>query len=182
MRAGLLISVLALVFAAVASASSSDTTGVYVNVNSGPAVSVASSSSPSFALTLNGVDQTASYTLALVVTDATASGHGWNLTITSTTFANGSKAFSTTASTMTGVTTGCASGSTCLLPTSSVANTNLAVPAGSTAPGAVKFLNATNSTGRGTIDVNATVHVAVPANVLAGSYTSTLTVSAVSGP
>jgi hypothetical protein len=46
----------------------------------------------------------------------------------------------------------------------------------------VKFFNATSSTGRGTIDVNATIQVAVPANVLAGAYTSTITVAAVSGP
>jgi hypothetical protein len=182
MRSTLIICLLALVFAAAASAAPSDTTGVTVDVNSGPAVSVAGSSSPSFGLTLNGVDQTTSYTLPLVVTDATGSGNGWNLTITSTTFANGSQTFPSAASTITGVTSGCASGSTCTLPTDSVADTNLAVPSGSSAPSAVKFYNATSSTGRGTIDVNATVQVAVPANVLAGNYTSTLTVASVSGP
>ena len=182
MRSTLLTGLLALVLAAAASAATSDTTGVTVDVNSGPAVSVTGSSSPTFALTLNGVDQTTSYTLPLVVTDATGSGNGWNLTITSTTFVSGSNTFPTTASTITGVTSGCASGSTCLLPTNSVSDSNLAVPAGTTAPSAVKFYNATSSTGRGTIDVNATVQVAVPANVLAGSYASTLTVASVSGP
>jgi hypothetical protein len=179
MRSTLITCVLALVFAAAASAS---TTGVTVDVNSGPAVSVTGSSSPSFALTLNGVDQTTSYTLPLVVTDATGSGNGWNLTITSTTFASGSSTFPSAASTITGVTSGCASGSTCLLPTNSVSDSNLAMPAGTTAPSAVKFYNATSSTGRGTVNVNATVQVAVPANVLAGAYSSTLTVAAVSGP
>ena len=181
-RALLVSALAALVLAAAAAAATSDTTSATVTVAAGPAVSVAGAGSPTFALTLNGVDQTTSYTLPLVVTDATGSGNGWNLTITSTTFVNGSATFPVTASTITGVTSGCASGSTCLLPSNSVSNSNLAVPAGSTAPSAVKFFNATSSTGRGTINVNASVQVAVPANVLAGSYTSTLTVAAVAGP
>lgn len=183
MRLALIFIAAALALASAASAAPSDTTGVTATIGAGPAVAVAASGSPGFALTLNGVDQTTTYTLPLVVTDATGSGAGWNLTITSTTFANGGgHTFPETASTITGATAGCATNSTCTLPTNQVANSNLALPAGSTAPSAVKFYNAAAATGRGTINVNTTVQVAVPANVLAGTYTSTVTVAAVSGP
>jgi hypothetical protein len=183
MRLILIPVIAALVLASVASAATSDTTVVTATVSAGPAVSAADGGSPTFALTLNGADQTTTYTLPVIVTDATGSGSGWNLTITSTTLTtSGGATFPTSASTITGVTAGCAANSTCTLPTNQVSNSNLAVPAGSTAPGAVKFYDATASTGRGTVNVNATVQVAVPANVLAGSYTSTITVAAVSGP
>jgi hypothetical protein len=183
MRLTLIIAIAALVLASAASAATSATTVVTATINAGPAVSVSAASAPGFALTLNGSDQTATYTLPLVVTDPTGSGSGWNLTITSTTFADtGGHTFPSAASTITGATSGCATGSTCTLPTNNVANSNLPLPAGATAPSAVKFFNATASTGRGTINVNTTVQVAVPANVRAGSYTSTVTISAVSGP
>src|ERR1700757_1045366 len=113
MRLALIPVLASLALASSALAATSDTTGVTATVSAGSAVSVSSSGPPSFALTLNGSDQTASYTLPLVVTDATGSGNGWNLTITSTTFANGSATFPATASTLTGVASGCASGSPC---------------------------------------------------------------------
>lgn len=182
MRLALIPIAAALVLASVATAATSDTTGVTATINAGPAVNVAAAASPSFALTLNGSDQITTYTLPLVVTDATGSGAGWNLTITSTTFANADRTFPAAASTITGATAECAASSTCTLPTNQVANSNLALPAAATAPSAVAFFDATSATGRGTIDVNTTVQVAVPANVLAGTYTSTVTVAAVSGP
>ncbi|HMC67857.1 MAG TPA: hypothetical protein VKJ07_01775, partial [Mycobacteriales bacterium] len=64
----------------------------------------------------------------------------------------------------------------------SVGNSNLALPAAATAPAAVKFFNAANATGLGTINVAAAVSVTVPANVFAGTYSSTVTVAAVAGP
>ena len=183
MRLALITLAALLLLAPAALAATTDTTSVTATVSAGGAVSETDSgATPSFALTLNGSDQTASYTLPLVVTDATGSGNGWNLTITSTTFSTGSATFPASASTITGVTAACATNSTCTLPTNNVSNSNLAVPAGSTAPSAVKFYNAAASTGRGTVNVNATVQVAVPANVLAGSYSSTVTIAAVSGP
>jgi hypothetical protein len=154
-------------------------------VTAGTTLSVAANGTPSFNLTLNGVDQTASYTLPASVVDArgrTTSG-GWNLTITSTQFKDASNhTFPTTASTITGVTPTCGTNSTCTLPTNNVANTNLALPAGVTAPAAVKYVNAANLTGMGTTNLDAAVDVAVPANVFAGTYSSTVTVAIVSGP
>jgi len=172
----------ALVGAAVARAA---TLTVNATVTAGTTLSVAANGTPSFSLTLNGNDQTATYTLPVQVVDARGlfSGGGWNLTVTSTQFSDGSgHTFPASASTITNVTSGCASTSTCTLPTNSVSNSNLALPAGSGPPTAVKFFNAANATGLGRINVNATVSVAVPANVFAGSYSSTVTVAIAAGP
>jgi hypothetical protein len=48
----------------------------------------------------------------------------------------------------------------------------------------VKYFNASSAAGagRGTINVNATVSVAIPANVFAGTFKSTVTVAISSGP
>jgi len=63
-----------------------------------------------------------------------------------------------------------------------VSNSNLALPAGASPPTAVKWFNAANATGLGTVNINATVSVAVPANVFAATYSSTVTLAAVAGP
>lgn len=155
-----------------------------LTVVAGTTLSVANGAPPSFGVTLNGANQSANYVLPVIVVDARGSTAGWNLTVTSTTFTNGAggagRTFGAAASTITGVTPTCGTNSTCLLPTNSVANTNLGLPGASGTP--VKYFNATASTGRGTINVNATVAVAVPANVFAGSFTSTVTVAISSGP
>src|SRR5207253_2117558 len=107
--------------------------------------------SPSVAVTLNGTDQTPTYTLPITVTDTRGTGAGWNLTITSTTFSTGGGSphtLATTASSITGVTATCAGG-TCTNPTNSITYP-LTVPAGSTAPAAVKAYNAAVNTGLGT--------------------------------
>ena len=176
--------VMAAALLAVAAARAATIT-VNATVTGGATLSVAGVGSPTFALTLNGADQTTTYTLPVIVIDARglAAGGGWNLTVTSTQFKDASShTFPTTASTITAVATACGTSSTCTLPTNSVPNTNLAVPAATVAPAAVKYLNAANATGLGTTNVNATVSVAVPANVFAGTYTSTVTVSIVAGP
>jgi hypothetical protein len=171
--------------AALAVSASAATVTVTGTVTAGSTLSAAANGTPSFGLTLNGADQTATYALPVSVIDARglAAGGGWNLTVTSTQFNAGSgHTFPTNASTITAVTTACGANSTCTLPTNNVANTSLALPAGSTAPAAVKFVNAANATGMGTTNVSATVAVAVPANVFAGTYSSTVTVSIVAGP
>ena len=160
------------------------TVAVSTTVNAGSTLSVAGNGTPSFNLTLNGDDQTTSYSLPVEVVDARglASGGGWNLTLTSTQFSDGAgHTFPTTASTVTTAAAACAATSTCLAPTNGVAP-NIGVPSGSAAPPAVKFFNAASPTGRGRVDVTATVSVAVPANVIAGTYSSTVTVSIVAGP
>jgi hypothetical protein len=171
--------------ATLATASVAAAITVQGTVTAGVTLTATGVGSPTFNLTLNGADQTTSYSLPVSVVDARglATGGGWNLTITSTTFNDGAgHTFPTTASTITGVSTACGAGSTCLAPTNAVANTNLAVPAATVAPAAVKYENAANATGLGTNTVTATVQVAVPANVFAGTYSSTVTVAIVAGP
>jgi hypothetical protein len=143
-------------------------------------LSLSSSAAPSVSYTLNGSDQTQNYTLPMTVVDATGSGAGWNTTITSTTFTAGAKTLSTSASTVTGVNSVCATG-TCTNPTNSVTY-NLGVPAAAVAPTAVKLFNSAVNTGMGSFTLTPTVQVAVPANAYAGTYTSTVTLAAVSGP
>jgi WxL domain surface cell wall-binding len=170
---------------AVAAAGNAASVTVNATVTAGSTLSVTGTGSPSFGLTLTGDDQTSSYTLPVQVVDARGllSGGGWNLTITSTQFSDGAgHTFPTAASTITSLSSACHSGSTCTLPSNSVGNSNLALPAGSGPPAAVKFLNAANATGLGRIDVNATVSVGVPANTIAATYTSTITVAVVAGP
>jgi WxL domain surface cell wall-binding len=181
------VAALAASIAFLACAGAAGAASIVVNgtVTAGTTLSANGTGSPSFSLTLNGDDQTATYTLPVQVVDARGlqTGGGWNLTVTSTRFTDASgRMFPAGASTITGLTTGCATGSTCTLPTNSVANTNLALPAGSGPPAPLKYLNAANATGLGRIDTNATVSVSVPANVFAGTYTSTVTVAVAAGP
>jgi hypothetical protein len=139
------------------------------------------SATPSFGVTLDGTDQTPTYTVPTTVTDATGSGTGWNLTITSTQFTTGSATLAANASSITAVSNSCVGGSTCTAPTNAITYP-LTVPAAATPPAAVKYFNAAATTGRGKFTNTPTVSVSVPANTLAGSYSSTLTLAAVSGP
>jgi WxL domain surface cell wall-binding len=152
-------------------------------VTGGAALSVAANGTPSFALTLNGTDQVATYTLPVEAIDPRGSGAGWNMTVTSTQFKDASgHTFPTTASSIIAAASVCGPSSTCTTPTNSISYTAFALPAAAIAPAAVKFFNSALNTGLGKVDVNATVSVAVPANVFAGTYNSTVTVAIVSGP
>jgi hypothetical protein len=165
-----------------AAAARAATVTVNATVTAGATLSVSSLNSPSFSLTLNGDDQTGTYQSQLQVIDARglAAGGGWNLTIGSTQFSDGAgHTLPSTADTISTVTSACHSGSTCTLPTNSVSNTNLAIPL---SPSTSKFLNAATATGLGRIDVNVNANVAVPANTIAATYSSTLTIAVATGP
>ncbi len=170
--------------AALVTAAGATAANVTVNatVTAGSTLSVSSLNTPSFALTLNGDDQTGTYQAQLQVVDARglATGGGWNLTIGATQFSDGAgHSLPSTADTIASVTAACHSGSTCALPTNGVSNTNLAVPL---SPSTSKFLNAATGTGLGRVDVDANVNVNVPASTVAASYSSTLTVAVAAGP
>jgi hypothetical protein len=187
MRNWALIAVLSTALAVLAASAQAATVAVNAAVAAGAALSIAGNGTPSFSLTLNGLDQVATYTLPVSVIDprGLATGGGWNLTVTSTQFNDGAgHTFPTTASTITAISpaTTCGANSTCTPPTDTVPISNLALPSAATAPAAVKWFNAASATGLGTSYVNAAVSVAVPANVFAGSYTSTVTVAVVAGP
>ncbi|MBA2283929.1 MAG: WxL domain-containing protein [Ktedonobacteraceae bacterium] len=135
--------------------------------------------------TLAGVDQAVTYTIPITLTDLRGTGAGWNLTITSTQFTTGGGTphlLDTSASHITGVTSAHVGTDGYTDPTNSITYAPLLVPAGTTAPTAVKFFNAALTTGLGTFTVTPTVSIALPANTFAGSYTSTVTLAVVSGP
>jgi len=135
--------------------------------------------------TLAGVDQAVTYTIPITLTDLTGTGAGWNLTITSTQFTTGGGTpltLATSASHITGVTSAHVGTDSYTDPTNSITYAPLLVPAGATAPTAVKLFNAALNTGLGTFTVTPTVSIALPANTYAGSYTSTVTLAVVSGP
>ena len=131
---------------------------------------------PTTGLTLNGIDQTVPYTLAFTVNNATSGN--WHVTITSTRFATGSHTLSQNASSVTGVTVVSAcSGSTCpvnaiVYPVNLVAGT----------PATFYDNTSGGSHGVGIFNLQATIQVAVPANIYAGTYNSTITIAFASGP
>lgn len=141
---------------------------------------------PAVSVTLNGTDQAPTSTMDISVADSRGTGAGWNLTITSTQFSTGGaspRTLSTAVASITAVAaaTTCVPSSTCVAPTNSVTYP-VPVPAGPVAPAAVKFYNAALNTGLGTFTISPTIRLAIPANAYAGSYTSTITVSIVTGP
>ena len=149
-----------------ATATVSGTAGVSLNLPSNPAISDL----------LDGTDQTVSYAPVLGVVDARGSGAGWNLEISATSFSDGS-GHTLAPGTVTGVSTACHTGSTCTAATSSGITYPLTVTST-----AAKFFNAALNTGLGKIDVTPTVQVAIPGNAYAGTYTSTVTLAAATGP
>ena len=170
----------ALAAASPAFAASATVTGTVT----GGSLSITTSATPSFSVTLDGTDKTPTYTVPTTVSDATATGNGWNLTITSTQFTTGGGSphtLATNASSVTGVANSCTGTGTCTSPTNSIAYP-VGVPAASSPPAAVKYYNASANTGMGEFTNTPTVGVSVPATTYAGTYTSTLTLAAVSGP
>jgi hypothetical protein len=130
---------------------------------------------------ITGVDQTVTTGPTLTIIDATGSASGWNMTVTSTTFTNGSHTMPTTATTITALASSCGADSTCTPATNTVFYP-ITIPAATSPPTAVKFFNAAANTGLGTITCAPTFTIALPANVYAGSYTSTFTLTLISGP
>ena len=168
----------ALVLAAVAVAGTVTATATVTGAGS---LSLSHGATASVSSTLDGTDQSVSYSLPLTMNDLRGSGAGWNLTMTSTTFTNGTQNLATTASSISAVTSACTAGGTCTNPTNAISYP-LTIPAAATAPAAVKVFNAAANTGLGRFTVTPTVNVAIPGNSYAGSYTSTITIAAVSGP
>ncbi len=138
-----------------------------------------------FSATLNGANQAVTASQALDVSDATGSGAGWSITATSTTFTTGGGSPVTLATNSTSVastpTTACDGGSSCVVATNNVSYP-YSLPAGGTAPSATKVFNAALNTGTGNETVTVTWSLAVPSSATPGTYTSTWTLSLVSGP
>ena len=163
----------ALVASAVAVAGTISPTAV---VSGTAGVSLSLPSNPSISDTLDGTDQTVSYAPDLGLVDARGTGAGWNLQISATNFSDGA-GHTLAPGTVSAVSAACHAGSTCSAATSS----GITYPLNVTAT-AAKFFNAASNTGLGKIDVTPTVQVAIPGNAYAGTYTSTVTLAAATGP
>jgi hypothetical protein len=169
---------LALVLATAAAAGTVTATATLTGAGS---LALTNGATASFSDVLDGTDQSVTYTLPLTLNDLRASGAGWNLTMTSTAFTNGTRTLATNASSISSATSACIAGGTCLNPTNSIGYP-LTIPAAATAPAPVKFFNAALFTGLGRFTITPTINVSIPGNSYLGTYTSTLTIAAISGP
>ena len=133
-------------------------------------------SNPSITDTLDGTDQTVIYAPLLGVVDARGGGLGWNLQISATTFSDGA-GHTLAPGVVASVASACKAGSTCTAASSSGITYPLTVTGT-----AAKFFNAAVNSGLGKIDVTPTVDVVIPGNAYAGTYTSTVTLAAATGP
>jgi hypothetical protein len=142
-------------------------------------LSVTTPATASFSVALDGTDQTPVYQLPITVT---SSGQqiGWHLLVSATQFINGSYTFPATASSITSVSPpGACSGGSCSLPVSSGL---IVYPVTLPNTGGAAIYSATSGTGQATNVMTANVQVSTPANVYAGTYTSTVTVTIAAGP
>jgi hypothetical protein len=143
------------------------------------ALSIATPATASFSVALNGVDQTPVYQLPITVT-SNGQQNGWHILASATQFVNGTFTFPATASAVLSVTPPAAcSGGSCSLPTSSG---SVVYPITLPNTGGAAIYSATTGTGAQTNVMTANVQVSTPANVYAGTYTSTVTVTIAAGP
>ncbi len=138
-------------------------------------VSLSLPANPTFSSTLDGTDQTATFTPILGVVDARGSGAGWNLTVAATSFSDGA-GHTLAPGTITAASAVCKAGNSCT-PATNAISYPLTISAV-----AAKVFNAAANTGLGKIDVTPTFQVAIPGNSYAGTYTSTVTLATATGP
>lgn len=163
----------------------------------GGSLTLVSPSALTWSVTLNGTNQSVydanSTDEAYTVNDATGSGAGWNVTVSATTFTSGTHTLSNTgtlstngslasSTSTTAPTATCYSGASCTLP-SDTTTYPVAITTAASSPTAVKIYDDAANAGMGEITIsNVGWWVTVPANTLAGTYTSTFTFEVNSGP
>ena len=167
------IAILALAAATAALAGNLTTTAT---VTGTAGISLNLPANPSISDTLDGTDQTATYAPILGLVDARGLGAGWNIQISATTFSDGS-GHTLNQGQVASVAQACTVGSTCTTATSSGITYPLTI--GGTA---LKFFNAAVNTGLGKVDVTPSIDVLIPGNAFEGTYTSTVTIAAATGP
>ena len=165
------IAALALVATTAALAGTLTTTATITGVSG---VSLVAPATAAFSNTLTGADQTATYSAPINITDASGSGSGWKLTVAATVFKNGTHTLAAGKITAAGQT--CHALSSCTLATNAV---GYPLTLGTTAASAFK---AAAATGLGQIDLTPTFSVLIPGNAYQGTYTSTVTLAATTGP
>ncbi len=167
----------------------------------GGSLTLTAPSSLTWAATLNGSSQNIADIVSgdqqYTVNDASGTGAGWNVTVSATTFTNGTHTlpntgtFVTTGSVTsiagtTGPTTACVT--TCTLPTNSQTYPVAITTAASTPPTS-KIYDTSVATGLGAVVIGGSAAanpvgwwVVVPSNAFSGAYTSTVTMAVVSAP
>jgi hypothetical protein len=149
---------------------------------SGGALTLIPPATASFAVTLDGSDQTATSPQAFDVEDNTGSGAGWAVSATSTTFSSQTHSLPTNAVTFKSAPSeACDSDSECALASDTV-QYPYTLPAGMVAPTATTLIDAADGTGLGDETLTMTASLLVPAATPAGSYSSTWTYSITAGP
>jgi len=126
------------------------------------------------AITLNGVDQTKTFTIAATEVYTNAGSPGWNVTASSTTLTSAGKTLP--AMVVTAVARGNCTGGGCLNPVNSVA---MPVTLSTTAQ---RIYNAASGSGTGTVVLTGTYQVTYPANALPGTYSAIVTLATATGP
>jgi hypothetical protein len=171
-----------------------------VNVNGGT-LTLTPPSSLTWATTLTGRDQDLVDMIPgdqqYTVDDETGSGAGWHVQVSALTFTHGSHTFpnsgtfvtngSLTSSTATSAPTATCTG-TCTLPVNTTTYP-VAITTGPSNPTPFVIYDTAASTGLGQVIIGGSTQpdpvgwwVKVPADALAGSYTSTVTIETISGP
>ena len=138
-----------------------------------------------FSGTLTGKDTVLSSVLTVDVLPSTYSvaGAQWSFTITSTTFVNGAASLPAAATTISSPTSSCDASFSCTMASAVAGDPSsypVTVPAGSAPPTAVTFFSDKSGTGPQTMSFP--VQISVPADAKAGTYTSTWTITAQTGP
>jgi alpha-tubulin suppressor-like RCC1 family protein len=132
----------------------------------------------------------------LSVNDASGSGAGWHITMSATTVTAGSRTLPNASAldvngsvtSLTGVAPSVACVSSCTLPTNKTSYP-VALTTAATSPSAYTIYDTAAATGIGAVTIGGSTAthplgwwVNVPASAYAGSYTSTITISLISGP
>ena len=132
----------------------------------------------------------------LTVNDSSGTETGWNVTVSATTFSSGSHTlpdtdgleFNGSTSALTGAAPSAACVGSCVLPVDTTTYP-VAIDTAASSPDAFTIYDASAGTGTGVIALGgpSTMHpigwwIQVPASAYAGSYTSTITLTLVSGP
>jgi hypothetical protein len=132
----------------------------------------------------------------LTVNDSSGTESGWNVTVSATTFSSGSHTlpdtggleFNGSTSALTGAAPSAACVGSCVLPVDTTTYP-VAIDTAASSPDAFTIYDASAGTGTGVVALGgpSTTHpigwwIQVPASAYAGSYTSTITLTLVSGP
>jgi hypothetical protein len=140
------------------------------------AISLVSAANGTFGVTLNGVDQTPTFTFRVrALNPSPYVNTGYHLTI-SAPMLTGPAGRTIATGAIQSVASVCTAG--CGTATANTVGYPLTIPTG--AP--VTFFSTPANTGQGTYRITPTVRVTVPANARAGTYTTSVTTAIVAGP